>query len=55
MVLVSQKIWDIVDIPNNIKPLLGCWIFKIKSTINRITNNTSHITNSDNTIHYKAR
>jgi hypothetical protein len=53
--LVSQKTWDIVDIPNDIKPIPGRWIFKMKPTINRMTNNTSHITNSDNTIRYKAR
>jgi hypothetical protein len=53
--LVSQKTWDIVDIPNNTIPINGRWIFKMKPTINRTANNTSHITNSDNTIRYKAR
>ncbi|MEU5085174.1 reverse transcriptase domain-containing protein, partial [Streptomyces eurythermus] len=54
--LVNQHTWDIVDIPSNIKPISGRWVFKMKPIIKRINNNNkSYITNKNNTIRYKAR
>ena len=61
-VLVNRYTWDIIYILSNIKPISGCWVFKVKSVIiiennNNNNNNTtnSYIINKDNIIYYKSK
>lgn len=53
--LERQNTYDIVDIPNNIQPIRGRWVFKKKPIRDPNSIQKGHITNSDQTIRYKAR
>jgi hypothetical protein len=51
----SQKIYNIVDKPIGQNILSGRWVFKEKPITDKNTIKSSHITNKDNTIRFKAR
>jgi hypothetical protein len=53
--LLAQNTYEIVNIPPNITPIKGRWMFKKKSIKNPTTIKPNYITNSDRTIRYKAR
>ena len=50
--LEKQETYDIIDTPPNITPIKGRWVFKKKPIIDP---KKGYITNSDQTIRYKAR
>ena len=51
--LLKQNTYEIIDIPNNIIPIKGRWVFKRKP-INANSYKESYITNKDKNIRYKA-
>jgi hypothetical protein len=53
--LEKQHTYDIVDLPKGKTALKGRWVFKEKPINNATTITSSYITNSENTIRYKAR
>jgi hypothetical protein len=53
--LLAQNTYEIIDIPPNITPIKGRWVFKKKSIKNPTTIKPNYITNSNRTIRYKAR
>ena len=53
--LLAQNTYDIIDIPLNITPIKGRWVFKKKPIKNPTIIKPNYITNSDKTIRYKAR
>jgi len=52
--LLKQNTYEIIDIPDNITPIKGRWVFKRKP-INANSYKESYITNKDKNIRYKAR
>jgi Reverse transcriptase (RNA-dependent DNA polymerase) len=53
--LIDQQTYDIVDIPPNVKPIRGRWVFKKKTIKDAKTIQNNYITNQDQSIRYKAR
>jgi len=53
--LSAQNTYEIVDIPPNITPIKGRWVFKKKPIKNLANIKPNYVTNSEKTIRYKAR